>query len=77
MSILTRKTARMLVARSAIAMTDLLVEAQKLTELCQDPKVPAEQKAIAMAELDDLIERLEKRTETARRLRGEQPKEAE
>ena len=71
MTVLTRKTAKLLCARSGIARTEMTEEAQKLFDLCNDPHVAPEQKEIAIRELDELIRRLEARSETTRRVRGD------
>jgi hypothetical protein len=71
MTVLTKKTAKLLCARSGIARTEMTEEAQKLFALCNDPNVAPEQKEVAIRELDELIRRLEEKVQTTRRVRGD------
>jgi hypothetical protein len=64
----TKSTVKLLCARSGIANAKIPEEAQRLAELCDDPSIAPEQKAIARAALDKLIEEMEERV-TSRRLR--------
>jgi hypothetical protein len=73
MSILTKRTARMLCIKSAISRRELGEEAQKLVELAEDPSIPDAQKAEALRNLDLLIDRLEKKVETRKRLQSGEP----
>ncbi len=71
MSSRSRSTVKMLCAKATIMNQELPEEAQKLLELYDDPDVPPEQKQIVKRELDDLIQRLEDRVATTRRIKGE------
>lgn len=73
MGIITKRTARMLCFNSAIARHELGEEAQKLVELCEDPKISEEKKEEARHKLDLLIDRLEKKVETRKRLQSGEP----
>lgn len=73
MGMITKRTARMLCFNSAISRHELGVEAQKLVELCEDPRVPEDQKDEALRKLDLLIDRLEKKVETRKRLQSGEP----
>jgi len=73
MGILTKRTARMLCFNSAISRQELGVEAQKLVELAEDPNIPDVQKEEALQKLDALIARLEKKSETRKRLQSGEP----
>lgn len=70
MTSLTMRTAKLLCDRANIARKELIEEAQKLADLCLDPKVSPEQKEIAKSELDRLIHRIEERVETNRHVRN-------
>jgi hypothetical protein len=70
---LTRKTAKMLTARAGAVREELTIEAQRLLDLYNDPGVSPEAKAKAKKELETMVSDLEKRVETARRLKGETP----
>lgn len=72
MSMLTKKTAKLLCFKSAIAKKELGEEAQKLVELAEDPTIPDDQKRDAIKKLDLLIERLQKKVETEKVLRNEE-----
>ena len=71
MTVLTKRTAKFLCARSGIARTEMTEEAQKLFDLCNDPHVAPEQKQVAIQQLDELIRRLEERVQTRRLVRGD------
>ena len=73
MTSLTLKTVKLLCDRANIARKELIEEAQKLSELCDDPHVAPEQKEIAKAELDLMIQRLEEKVETRSRIRPAPP----
>ena len=73
MTSLTLKTVKLLCDRANIARKELIEEAQKLADLCDDPHVAPEQKEIARSELDGLIRKIEERVETSRRLRPVDP----
>jgi hypothetical protein len=62
-------TVKMLAVRSAIARQEIPEEAQKLLDLYNDPDVTPEQKKIVKSKLDDMIQKLEERVVTSRRLR--------
>ena len=62
----TKSTVKMLCARSGIANEKIPEEAQRLLDLCNDPNVAQEQKAIAKDELDRLIQAIEDRVTTRR-----------
>lgn len=70
MSLLSHKkrghTAEMLSVKSGIVRQELVEEAQKIYDLCQDPSVPKEQKDVARGELDRMIVKLEGKVETTR-----------
>jgi predicted transcriptional regulator len=70
MTSLTLKTAKMFCDRANIARKELIEEAQRLSDLCQDPKISQEQKEVAKKELDELIHRIENKIETNRRIQG-------
>lgn len=70
MTVLTRKTAKMLCVQSALTRSKLPEEAQKLMDLFNDPSVSQEQKQIVKARLDEYIEKIEKRA-TTRRMKDE------
>ncbi len=69
MGSLLRRTAKMLSARSEILREELTVEGQKLLDVYNDPKVSPEVKVEVKKQLDSMIEEVEKRIETTRRLR--------
>jgi hypothetical protein len=73
MGVVTKRTARMLCFNSAISRHELGVEAQRLVELCDDPKVTEAEKEQAMKKLDLMIDRLEKKVETRKRLQSGEP----
>ena len=73
MGVITKRTARMLCFNSSISKHELGVEAQRLVELADDPKVTAAEKEQAMKKLDVLIDRLEKKVETRKRLQSGEP----
>jgi hypothetical protein len=75
MSILSKKTAKFLCIKSAISRRELGEEAQKLVELAEDPSVPSDQKQAALRNLDTLIEKLEKKVDTTKRLKSETEKD--
>lgn len=62
----TKSTVRAICIRSGIANAEIPKEALKLLELYNDPDVAPEQKAIAKAELDRMIQALEERVTTRR-----------
>lgn len=68
---LSKKTAKLLCARAGVLRADLTVEAQKLYDAYNDPKVSPEQKEIVKAQLDEMIRHLEEKVQTTRRLRGD------
>jgi hypothetical protein len=63
-------TVKMLAVRSAIARQEIPEEAQKLLDLYNDPDVTPEQKKIVKSKLDEMIQNLEARVDTSRRLQG-------
>lgn len=71
MSVLTKRTAKMLCSRAGIARTELTEEAQKLYDLYNDPQVGPEQKEIVKHQLDEAILRMEEKVATTRRVKGE------
>lgn len=66
-------TVKMLAVRSAIARQEIPEEAQKLLDLYNDPDVTPEQKRIVKSKLDDMIQKLEAKITTSRRLREDKP----
>ena len=62
-------TVKMLAIRTAIARQEIPEEAQRLLDLYNDPNVTPEQKEVAKRELDSLIQKLENRVSTSRRLK--------
>jgi len=66
MTTLTRSTLRMFTVRSGIARKEIPEEAVKLLELYNDPSVSPEQKRVAKAQLEDMIQKLEARVTTRR-----------
>ncbi len=70
MTVLTKKTAKMLCVQSALTRSKLPIEAQRLMDLYDDPEVSPEQKKIVKIRLDEYIEKIEKRA-TSRRLKGD------
>lgn len=66
---LFRKTSKMLASRSSVLREELTVEGQKLLDTYNDPSVSPEVKAEVKKQLDAMIEEVEKRIETTRRLR--------
>lgn len=71
MTMLTKRTVKMMAATVEVAKTELPIEAQKLREVYKDPEVSQEAKAFAIKEVDRLIDRLEKKVETERTTRKE------
>jgi hypothetical protein len=71
MTVLTKKTVKLLCARSGIARSEMTEEAQKLYDLSLDPNVAPEQKQVVIQQLDELIQRLEDKVQTSRRVRGD------
>jgi hypothetical protein len=72
---LFRKTAKMLASRGSVLREELTVEGQKLLDTYNDPNVSPEEKEKCKKQLDSMIEDLEKRIETTRRLKEKKPKE--
>lgn len=70
MGMLLRKTAKMLASRGSVLREELTVEGQKLLDVYNDPKVSPEEKEKVKKQLDAMIQDLEKRIETTRRLKG-------
>ncbi len=77
MGSLLRRTAKMLSARSETLREELTVEGQRLLDVYNDPKVSPEVKAEVKKQLDAMIEEVEKRIETTRRLREKDTKKME
>ena len=69
MTVLTKRTAKMLVAKAELIGSKLPEEAQKLLDTYCDPRVPQAQKDNALQEIDELIKKYEERIETSRSVR--------
>lgn len=77
MSSLTRKTAKMLTAKSGVLREELTIEGQKLLDVYNDPDVSPEEKERVKKQLDSMIEELEQRVQTTRRLKQEKGQKQE
>jgi hypothetical protein len=66
MTVRSMSTAKFLCHKAHIAREELTLEAQKLFDLYNDPNVAPEQKEIARQQLDEAIEKLEKKVTTRR-----------
>jgi hypothetical protein len=64
MTVMTKRTAKMLVAKAELIGSKLPEEAQKLLDTYCDPNVPQDQKDNALQAVDSLIKKYEERIET-------------
>jgi hypothetical protein len=70
-TVLSKKTVKLLTARAGIASREIPVEAQKILELHEDPNVSPATKELAMRAIDEKIKDIEEK-QTTRRVREQQ-----